>query len=138
MKQVILALVVTVAALACIFLLEILEELESTGERFDGALRAIVNAIGIMIGFAWERSFDEAVVGASETVPVLPQPVTKLLLAIGLAGLVVPAWKRHILPTILRIEADEEKEDEQIEREAEAEEGSLFKPLLNIDTVEGL
>jgi len=143
MKQVILALVVTTLALGCIFFLQTIESLESTGDSLDGALRAVVNAIGILIGFAWERAFDTAVAEVSETVSLLPQPWTKLLLAVGLAGMVVPAWKRHILPTIMKIEAEEEKEDEKgegVPEDIERNEatGTLQDPLLRPEGVDDL
>lgn len=109
MKSVVLALIVTIVAFFMIFGLMHAEESERTSEQMDEAIRAVVNAIGILIGFAWEKTFDVAVAEITETTHFLPAPVTKLVLAIGLAGTVVPAWYRHILPTILMFEKAEEE-----------------------------
>lgn len=108
MKNVVLALSVTIVALIMIFGLMHAEDSEITSKQMDEAIRAVINAIGILIGFAWEKAFDEAVAEITETTSFLPKPVTKLVLALGLAGIVVPAWYRHILPTIIMFEKAEE------------------------------
>eukprot|EP00443_Scrippsiella_acuminata_P097589 CAMPEP_0115611142 /NCGR_PEP_ID=MMETSP0272-20121206/20379_1 /TAXON_ID=71861 /ORGANISM="Scrippsiella trochoidea, Strain CCMP3099" /LENGTH=519 /DNA_ID=CAMNT_0003046863 /DNA_START=62 /DNA_END=1621 /DNA_ORIENTATION=+ len=140
MKTVTLALTVTVVALAMIFALEQLQDCKHIDDSIDEAIRAVVNAIGILIGFAWEKAFDVAVAEITAKVDVLPDPVTKMLLAILLAGTVVPAWYRHILPVIIAMEAEEErenegsKEGEALGDVAEAEEGkkgTLSEPLLS-------
>eukprot|EP00438_Fugacium_kawagutii_P033723 Skav220003 [mRNA] locus=scaffold947:105005:109000:+ [translate_table: standard] len=52
-------------------------------------LRALIQSLGILIGFSWERSFDEAVGGLAEGhVFGLAPPVLTLLLAIVLASMV--------------------------------------------------
>lgn len=124
LKNIVLALAVTVVALVMIFILMVMEESEHTSPQMDAAIRALINAIGILIGFAWEKAFDVAVAEITETTEFLPEPVTKLLLAIGLAGTVVPAWYRHIMPTILMFEeAEEEDKVPALPAEAQAEKG---------------
>merc|ERR1711935_24138 len=59
--------------------------------------RAIINASGILVGFAWERAFDIAVLNIAASVSVIGPAWTKLFLGIGLSLLVVPAQYRHIM-----------------------------------------
>lgn len=118
MKSVVLALSVTMVALVMIFALILAEESSYSSEKVDGIIRAIINAIGILIGFAWEKAFDVAVVDLSESEEVpffgsIDPPITKLLLGIVLVGVVAPSWYRHIYPTILRYEQKEREEEER-------------------------
>eukprot|EP00446_Apocalathium_sp_SHHI-4_P036032 CAMPEP_0177304678 /NCGR_PEP_ID=MMETSP0368-20130122/6779_1 /TAXON_ID=447022 ORGANISM="Scrippsiella hangoei-like, Strain SHHI-4" /NCGR_SAMPLE_ID=MMETSP0368 /ASSEMBLY_ACC=CAM_ASM_000363 /LENGTH=517 /DNA_ID=CAMNT_0018763277 /DNA_START=96 /DNA_END=1647 /DNA_ORIENTATION=- len=134
MKQVTLALVVTGCALADLYILEHLHELRmgKLQETVEQGIRVVVNSIGILIGFAWEKAFDVAVVEISETVKVVPPQWTKLALSVSLVALVVPAWYRHILPTILELETDSESEGHsEHHKEENVEEGHLSRPLLN-------
>lgn len=144
MKNVVLALCVTVVALGMIFVFMLAEASDKTSEQMDEAIRAVINAIGILIGFAWEKAFDVAVAEIAVSVHEFPEPVTKLGLACCLVLLVVPAWYRHILPTILRFEEEEEEEQEEVDklekgghadqREIKEIEGVLKEPLLGDDS----
>jgi len=126
-KVVSIAIVVTMVAMAMIF---VLERVAGMSSSMQSVVRALVNSIGILIGFAWEKAFDVAVAEVAETANFLSfisPPWIKMLLAIGLAGMVVPAWKRHILPTILQIEKEEEDEA------GEREKTGLEERLLNLE-----
>merc|ERR1712070_1370733 len=56
----------------------------------------IIKALGILVGFAWEQCFDTSVAAISSR---LPSPATlKLLFAVFVFVVHVPAWKWWILP----------------------------------------
>eukprot|EP00405_Crypthecodinium_cohnii_P014542 CAMPEP_0206444642 /NCGR_PEP_ID=MMETSP0324_2-20121206/15028_1 /ASSEMBLY_ACC=CAM_ASM_000836 /TAXON_ID=2866 /ORGANISM="Crypthecodinium cohnii, Strain Seligo" /LENGTH=548 /DNA_ID=CAMNT_0053912693 /DNA_START=189 /DNA_END=1835 /DNA_ORIENTATION=+ len=116
-KEVVLALMVTGTAMSLIFVVDKIADLESTGESVDNALRAVVQALGILIGFGWEKSFDTAVAEVSEWTRVIPESVTKLVLALLIVLLVVPAWRLYILPTIVLYEKMEEEEEREEKEE---------------------
>ncbi|CAK9058275.1 unnamed protein product [Durusdinium trenchii] len=127
---VICAVVVTCFALLLIFVLDKLADMEFTDNEVDSSLRALISSLGILIGFSWERSFDEAVGGLAEgRVFGLPPPVLTLILAIFLASMVVPAWKWYILPVV-----ESHKEESRVHHvhphEATISENHLEKPLL--------
>merc|ERR1712194_37772 len=88
----------------------------------NSTIKAIINASGILIGFAWERAFDVAVLQIAASVKTVIEPVwTKLLLGIALSFLVVPSQYRQILRKILDIKEEEEKEKkDNRQRRAEA------------------
>merc|ERR1711948_82044 len=70
------ALMVTVVALVMIFLLELIQDYKHLDDSIESAIHAIVNAIGILIGFAWEKAFDVGVATTATNVDVLPEPLT--------------------------------------------------------------
>lgn len=139
-KQVSLALCVTCVAMCMIFGLDLIEGIDfaSYDVSVDQAIRAVVNAIGILIGFAWEKTFDVGVNEIAKSGSLLPAPLTKLVLAVCLASMVVPAWYRHILPTIIAHEKEEETAENTEEEGMEEKEnritnsssGNLNEPLL--------
>merc|ERR1712217_539496 len=87
-----------------IFLLDMITDMDATGELADKAIASIISSIGILVGFSWERSFDESVHVIAELTshngPWSPT-LTKLGLAITIAFGIIPAWRRHILKKFL-------------------------------------
>lgn len=98
-----LACIITVVCYVSIFGLDKIADADWTDEDVDASIRQLIDALGILIGFAWEKSFDAAVVGISSRVHALPACVTKLLLSILICGTVIPAWRWYILPKLLKL-----------------------------------
>lgn len=112
-----MTLIVTLFAFGVIVVLDKIAAWEGTDEHLDTSLRALIGALGILIGFSWERSFDAAVSGISEgQTKFVSPPFTKLILAFLLAGMVIPAWKWYILKSVKKLE---EKHAENLEKESE-------------------
>eukprot|EP00933_Yihiella_yeosuensis_P036245 TRINITY_DN29996_c0_g1_i2.p1 TRINITY_DN29996_c0_g1~~TRINITY_DN29996_c0_g1_i2.p1 ORF type:complete len:1305 (-),score=357.71 TRINITY_DN29996_c0_g1_i2:106-3987(-) len=107
------ALAVTGLGLGLIMLLDHAADYKVANKELDkvidNSIRALITALGILIGFSWERSFDSAVGGLAKDVSGVSPPVMKLLLAILLAGMVIPAWKWYILSAVKQHEAEAEK-----------------------------
>jgi len=108
-KAVVSALLVTVAAFVLIFGIDKVADMHADDSELDEALRLIISALGMLVGFSWERCFDAAVGGLSQGHDAgkhgahahhrqLPAAVCNLILAVILAILVLPAWKWYILP----------------------------------------
>mmetsp|Transcript_16991 Transcript_16991/g.53294 ORF Transcript_16991/g.53294 Transcript_16991/m.53294 type:complete len:176 (-) Transcript_16991:67-594(-) len=68
--------------------------------------RTIIRCLGLLIGFAWEQSFDsgvEAVAMLAEPMGTWPPLLAKFFLACVVAVVVIPAWKLHILKTVMAV-----------------------------------
>merc|ERR1719316_1150723 len=103
------------SAVSCciIFVLDKIADLDATGSDADEAIRTIIEALGILVGFSWEQSFDTAVDSITERVTAMPPPITKLLMSLCLVAIVLPAWRIYILQRVLILEEEEmAKEDE--------------------------
>eukprot|EP00440_Ansanella_granifera_P073922 gb/GFBE01080215.1/.p1 GENE.gb/GFBE01080215.1/~~gb/GFBE01080215.1/.p1 ORF type:complete len:557 (+),score=144.77 gb/GFBE01080215.1/:1-1671(+) len=133
LKEVVVAIFVTAFSFTLIFLLDIIQDSEPHATHKH--VTRLVQALGILVGFGWEKAFDAAVADMTEQVDVLPPPVTKMILAVVLVAIVVPAWRFFILPTILEFMKIEEEEEEEEKEGAEkdAESGSLAEPFLNTE-----
>mmetsp|Transcript_75056 Transcript_75056/g.172036 ORF Transcript_75056/g.172036 Transcript_75056/m.172036 type:complete len:585 (-) Transcript_75056:54-1808(-) len=71
------------------------ERVEITSE----IIRHLVDQVGIIIGFGWERCFDGAVVAVASPTP---NPlVTKFILAVLCAVVVLPAWRLYLVPMVV-------------------------------------
>eukprot|EP00442_Polarella_glacialis_P000292 CAMPEP_0115115950 /NCGR_PEP_ID=MMETSP0227-20121206/42999_1 /TAXON_ID=89957 /ORGANISM="Polarella glacialis, Strain CCMP 1383" /LENGTH=687 /DNA_ID=CAMNT_0002516723 /DNA_START=46 /DNA_END=2110 /DNA_ORIENTATION=+ len=114
--EVVQANLVTVLSFAIIFILDKLADAGHGGAKANDAIRSTVVALGILIGFSWEKCFDTAVDNTAESgLIVFPPAITKLLLAIVLAAIVVPAWRWYILPVVKELGGFEEEEEEEEE-----------------------
>eukprot|EP00928_Gymnodinium_smaydae_P012084 TRINITY_DN14399_c0_g4_i1.p1 TRINITY_DN14399_c0_g4~~TRINITY_DN14399_c0_g4_i1.p1 ORF type:complete len:632 (-),score=170.94 TRINITY_DN14399_c0_g4_i1:254-2149(-) len=100
LQAVVLTMVISFCSFACIRLLDILADMDCTGDTTDEAIKQTIKAISILVGFAWEQCFDEAVgVLASAT----PEPhAAKMLLALFCVIIIVPAWRLYLLPMALK------------------------------------
>eukprot|EP00930_Biecheleria_cincta_P087869 TRINITY_DN7710_c0_g1_i2.p1 TRINITY_DN7710_c0_g1~~TRINITY_DN7710_c0_g1_i2.p1 ORF type:complete len:695 (+),score=117.59 TRINITY_DN7710_c0_g1_i2:61-2145(+) len=114
--KILLALICSSFALGVIF---VLDKVQDNVARLTGNaisykdvqhfIQEIVDAIGMVVGFAWEHSFNASVAAlASETT----NPVTmKLIFTCAVAVAIVPAWRRYILAkTLFHEDAKEIKE----------------------------
>eukprot|EP00747_Dinoflagellata_sp_TGD_P134395 gnl/TRDRNA2_/TRDRNA2_175316_c0_seq12.p1 gnl/TRDRNA2_/TRDRNA2_175316_c0~~gnl/TRDRNA2_/TRDRNA2_175316_c0_seq12.p1 ORF type:complete len:232 (+),score=60.80 gnl/TRDRNA2_/TRDRNA2_175316_c0_seq12:634-1329(+) len=111
-----LALSVSTGAFSVIFVLDKISDSPITGDQADMVIESIINALGILVGFSWEQSFD----GGVEIIAALtPDPiVAEMALAVVVAIVVIEPWRRHILQTVIALE---ERRDKKLEREAREE-----------------
>lgn len=120
--------------------LDSLADASWTGPKADRAIRSLMEAMALLIGFAWEQCFDTSVDalaeksdGLTDDFPFINSHTTKMFLSLFCACLLVPAWKWYIIPFMLAkgwkfgyafnfeqlaevakqmIEADDEEEEE--------------------------
>lgn len=59
MNRVVIALLVSAFAFAIMSLLDFLSDGDMTSEDVEKALREIILALAILVGFSWEQSFDK-------------------------------------------------------------------------------
>merc|ERR1711920_680827 len=75
--------------------LDVIEDNGPRDDRMGKVIQTIINAISILIGFAWEHSFDG---GVEAVASVTLHPVSmKLALTVLVAVIIIPMWRRHIL-----------------------------------------
>jgi len=112
-------------------------------EGAEKVLRKIMRSLNVLVGFAWEQSFDVSVekvssqISAAEIFP-WPECWSVLLLSLLLSSVVLPVWKKNLLGAEMEIEEEEESESSGSESEEEkSEEGhsnrGLGEPLLEKD-----
>jgi len=112
MGRVVMALMLSSVSCAAVFCLDFVDDMHKGSEDSKAGAQAIqmmVNSLGILIGFSWEHTFDggvNAVAGATR----YPKTV-KFFMGVGIAGLMVPMWRRHILTK----EVSHEKRKEEVE-----------------------
>lgn len=95
-SRVILACIVSIVAFLIILSLDKVADLDCTGKDADTAIFSIIYAIGILVGFAWEQSFDGGLEVLAEKCPypVLAELGMTLLVSL----IVVYPWRKYILP----------------------------------------
>jgi len=138
-KAVAVAVLITFCCYVMIFVLDKLADADFTDDAIDKSIRELIKALGILIGFAWEKSFDAAVVSvAEEASHSLAPSVTKLVMSVVICFTVIPAWRWYILPQLQALGCFDEEDEEAAEEEGEEDkdkekkkEGTNKEPLLS-------
>mmetsp|Transcript_20401 Transcript_20401/g.62009 ORF Transcript_20401/g.62009 Transcript_20401/m.62009 type:complete len:510 (+) Transcript_20401:195-1724(+) len=116
--RIILALVLSLCSLAAIGGLDTLADAaRARGTRDDAQVTALIfsgiEALSLTVGFSWEHSFDGGV-AAVASLTRTPH-LTKFALAIVVALVIVPAWRKFILEKVM---IHKRKHEEDVETEA--------------------
>ncbi|CAE8628629.1 unnamed protein product [Polarella glacialis] len=84
--RILIALVLSVAAIGVIFLLDTIEDLGSDNPRISKIIQNIINSLSILVGFTWEHCFDGGVEAVASTTfhPVLMKIIFTFLSALAL------------------------------------------------------
>lgn len=103
-----IALVVSFLAFCLIRVLDLIEDMEYTGDVTDKCTRSMIDSLAILIGFSWEHAFEIGVGVIAELTKgrgVWCPPVAKFVLAVAVALVVIPAWRLYILKMVLKLRA---------------------------------
>lgn len=140
MTQVCTAIVVSTVALTLIYVLDQIQDNmkakkgnAASQKETSKVMNNMISALAILVGFGWEKTFDMGVDKLVTTVDIFPRlSYGKFALAIILCSVVLPAWKKFILPTIMGYEEEEEEEEKEKEEEGREslKEAGLNDPLL--------
>jgi len=95
-----IALSISFVSFACIRLLDIAQDADWSGEKVDSVIEKIIVAFGILVGFAWEQTFDTAVASLASRTSAPGE--MKLVLAFFCVILIVPAWRYYMLPMVVQ------------------------------------
>jgi len=106
MLQVIVAIIVSGVSFFIIWTFDKIEDAQILPNA-SKAIEAMIDALGILIGFSWEQSFDVAVDVISESVDkFIPKVFGRLIMSFLLTLIVFPAWKKYILPTEIELKEE--------------------------------
>jgi hypothetical protein len=103
----------------------------------EESIRVVINALGILVGFAWEHGFDGSVASVSERAPGSYPVLVELGMGCLVCLLVLPAWRRHILQKVMVMEdmmelLHEEEHHDDLLDSADPSSFSLFEnPVLD-------
>jgi hypothetical protein len=115
--EVIQATAVTIFSFTVIYFLDKEEDSltargSSNSKRIKRAVHSLIIALGVLVGFSWEKCFDVAVDQTADNLGGMPAPLVKLLMAATLCVIVVPAWRWYILPVVKDLGGFDEEEEE--------------------------
>lgn len=91
-----LTLSISLVSFGLIRVLDLIADLDSTGPRVDHTIFQIIRALGLLVGFGWEQTFDQAVESISSS--IARPHLAKFVLAAFCVIVIVPAWYKYILP----------------------------------------
>lgn len=102
--RVVLALGLSLCAFLAIFGLDKIEDTAKASQRdmrsVHRLVKSLVNALGILVGFSWEVSFE----GANSAVASLHERrayIVKVVLAAAVSSVIIPAWRKFVLEKVM-------------------------------------
>jgi len=114
--QVALALMVSLFLLLIVFMLDKIADSDASEKDTDKIIEKIIIAMGLTIGFCWEKCFDAAVENLAERSEVIVgEQYTwecKFFGAVLVCAWVTPAYRWYILPAVAKCKAAKKGEDE--------------------------
>jgi len=130
--QVIIAAMLSFFSCMCIRGLDLMEDygkdhpsnLDSDSGDIDKVSKAVafgVSALGLLVGFSWERAFDHGV-GTLSTLTHNPA-LSKLVGSVVMALVIVPAWSAHIVSKVIAHDRSH-KYQEQVRKEKQQQQRS--------------
>lgn len=100
MGRIILALAVSVFAAWMVFIMDVIDDaFRANSGAGPTAIRTIIQALAILVGFSWEHSFDGGVAAVASCTG--SKETAKFVLGTAVFFLLVPAWRRHILTKVI-------------------------------------
>jgi len=93
--QILLAMTASVFSVLLIFIFDVIEDMCGQEGVMGGLTQSVISALSLLVGFSWQRCFQEAVkdVGQMSPRPVFMELVVSMIVVV----LVVPAWQMYIL-----------------------------------------
>jgi len=94
----ILAMLVSLVGFFGIWALDSFADADSASKAAKKASRKLIGAVGILIGFAWEQSFDGTMHSVTS---VMSMGVWgQVAVTVGVLIVIVPAWVRFVIPMV--------------------------------------
>lgn len=118
--KIILALAVSFIAFWIVFVLDKISDAEKFGDKdlerlMDRSICKVIMALGVLVGFAWEHSFDRAVEVVVDLVPcpaVLHDPIAmEMIGTFFICTLIVFSWRKFVLRKVINLEHIRESND---------------------------
>lgn len=102
----VISIFMTMYGFLCVFFLNFVEHHFRANKSLQRAMTSLELALGVLIGFSWERAFD---VGFEEIYLKFEGQsggsVIVALMSLALIAVVGPAWRYHILPKVEMLES---------------------------------
>lgn len=111
--EVVEALLVSLASVGVIFLFDKIADLKSTPPSVDQAIRDLILALGVLIGFSWEHAFHIGIVDIAARVHekmTWNEDACKFFGCTAITLIVLPAFRWYIVPKVFKLKEKKNRE----------------------------
>lgn len=96
LMKILIAIFSSLVGFVSMVMLDNLADSNFTDPVADRAIRKLISAVGVLIGFAWEQSFDTEMESVTEVIDL--GICGELAVVAAIILVIVPAWVQYILP----------------------------------------